>query len=120
MVTDMDPDTRCREHDHEILSLKGQFLQMNKDMDTLLARVQQLVDEYHAIRITLAQMAKDIEVAKLDIAVIKNTLKDDVAPKETVDAMRKQWAMIGSGVILSVIGIIVTWLLRGGLVGVVK
>jgi peptidoglycan hydrolase CwlO-like protein len=107
-------DEMCARQDRELSSLHEQLAYNTKDMAQIISRVQDLVNEYHEMRISLARIENDIATLKDDMHEVKATLREKVAGRDEFLTVRNQlWAGVGV-IVLGLLGGIVAWILQGG------
>lgn len=86
-----------------------------KDLDMVVTRTQQLVTEYHEIRVAIARIESVLKALVDDVASLKTTIRDKVAGRDEFIIVRNQlWAGVGV-IVIGVLSAFVTFIVKGGL-----
>lgn len=111
----LEHDEICRAHDKELTIVQAGQKTIERDLDSAIERMQELVNQYHGQNVVQADMNAKLDVIQRDVTEIKRTLAEKVAPLADFITLRNQvWAGIGL-MVLTIIGALVKFVLLGGL-----
>jgi hypothetical protein len=106
----LEHDQRCADQDADLKLLKEQFRVIGKDLDMVVSRAQQLVNEMHAQNVKQAEMQGDVTHIKAKVDTIERSLESDFALRSEFDWVQR--------VVYGAVAIVLTLILTGA-VGVV-
>jgi hypothetical protein len=89
-------------------------------LDEIVSRVQKLVDEYHDKNLSLAKMEGNVNLLTARVPVdltqqlVSLSVRHDGLHKDFTMLRGQVYALVGT-IIMSAVGVIVTWVMKGGL-----
>jgi hypothetical protein len=90
-------DARCDRQDEKLTTLQTKFDDAMKDVDSLVNRLQRLLDEYHEQNVTIGRIDERLKRVETDVHGVAETLREKVTPKEDYLTLRNQvWGAVGA------------------------
>ena len=89
-------------------------------LDEIVSRVQKLVDEYHGNNLTLSDLRGQLNTLTARVPVdlpqqlTSLSVRHDGLHKDFTMLRGQVYALVGT-IIMSAVGVIVTWIMKGGL-----
>jgi hypothetical protein len=104
----MEHDERCNLQDVDLARLKEQFRRNEELFRDVVARVQELVIQFHTQNVAQAEMGKDLTHIRGKVDDIEKSLKDDFALRSEFAEVKKEWrtylGLILAAVVAAVLG----------------
>jgi hypothetical protein len=90
-------DARCDRQDEKLTTLQTKFDNAMEDVDSLVNRLQRLIDEYHDQNVIIGRFDERLKRVESDAHSIVDTLREKVTPKEDYLTLRNQvWGAVGA------------------------
>ena len=103
----------CIEHDKALSKVETEVVSLMADKDAIVARLQLLVDQYHAQNVLFERLSGDIRALSLEVKSLGQQLRDDGVTQIEFRALKRIvfWAVglgttVGGGLILKLFKVV--------------